>query len=88
MGVYDEANEPFKVRELWRWRERFTNDFERWQRQVDLDLNDVKHMGEEFKSLKVSVDSTRKTVMAFAYTVAGSSIVFAFSVLVATGKVG
>lgn len=90
MGVYEDAQGnggDFRIRDLWRWRENFTRDYDKWKREIDLDVNDFKHMAQEFTALKTSVDSMRKTIMGFSFTVAGSAIVFAFSVLVATGKV-
>jgi hypothetical protein len=63
---------------------------EDWRRDVDIDRNtfrgkidglseDVQTMGNEVKSL-------RRALLSFALSVAGSAIIFALTVLIATGR--
>lgn len=91
MGVYDDANGgsvPFQVRDLWKWRDRFVEDHEKWRRGVDNDRRDLHHLIEAFDKQTAAFDGFRKTIIGFAFTIAGSAVVFALSVLIATGKVG
>lgn len=91
MGAYDDATNSgfaFQLRDLWRWRERFADDHDKWRREVDADRRDLHHLVETVEELAKSFDGLRKTLIAFAFTIAGSAVVFALSILVATGKVG
>lgn len=61
-----------------------------WRGNTDMKLISVEdkidRIAEEVRELGETVGSLRKTLMAFSFTVAGSSMVFALSVLAATGK--
>jgi hypothetical protein len=82
---------PWRIRDLERfkdWVERWQReDFTSWQRDVDDDRRDLEYVRKDVQALRVSVDSLRKTIIAFAFSVAGSAVVFGLSVLIATGKV-
>jgi len=89
MGTYDDAPAnpgllPYRLGQL----ESFRRDVEEWRRDVDDDRRSLEYLGKQMTALQGSVDSLRKTLLAFAFTVAGSAIVFALSVLIATGKIG
>lgn len=73
---------------LWRLQELegFRAQFGNWQREVDDDRSDLRHLQDEVKGLNRAVDSLRRTILGFALSVAGSAIVFSLSILVATGK--
>jgi hypothetical protein len=75
---------PYRIGQL----ESFRRDVESWRLQVDKDRNDLEYLAREVAQLKESFDSLRKTLLAFAFTLAGSAVVFALSVMVATGKIG
>lgn len=63
---------------------------EDWRTTVDEDRTTVKgelkNIHTDVSALSESVDGIRKVLIAFALTIAGSSVVFALSTLVATGK--
>jgi len=65
---------------------------EDWRREVDEERATTKQtigfMRDDIKDLTSGFDSLRKTLLAFAFTIAGSAVVFALSILIATGKVG
>lgn len=91
MGVYDATNEgafPFRLREV----ERSVRDLLTWRSTVDTTMASRaerdRNMDEKVESLTRSVDSLRRVILGFALSVAGSAVVFAFSILVATGKIG
>lgn len=87
MTVYDEnagSLLPFRLQKL----ERFQEKTEEWRREVDKDRDAFDNMREDFIRLTKAVDGLRRTLLGFAFSIALASIVFAFSVMVATGKVG
>lgn len=84
MSSFDANAVPFRLTNL----ERFQAQTEDWRRMVDDDRQDLKYLRQDMKALSDSVDGLRKVILAFALSVAGSAIVFAFTVLVATGKIG
>lgn len=63
-----------------------------WRREVDAERQELRakarDLADEMKALQASVESLRKVILGFAFTVAGSCLVFAFTVLLATGKIG
>lgn len=77
----------FQIRDLWEWRKRFVDDHEKWRREVDDDRRDLTHLIETVDNLAKSFNDLRKTLVAFAFTIAGSAVVFSLSVLIATGKI-
>lgn len=74
----------YRLTQLEDWR----REHENWRREVDDDRNDLKYLIEAQKALAITVDGLRKVLIGFAFTIAGSAIVFALSVLIATGKIG
>lgn len=75
---------PFRLRLLEKAKE--ANDL--WRRDVDDDRRDLKQIREEVATLSTAVDNLRKTLLKFAFTIAGSAVVFALTVLISTGKIG
>jgi uncharacterized coiled-coil DUF342 family protein len=65
---------------------------EEWRREVDREAattkQELRYLTDEIKDLTESFNSLRKTLLGFAFTVAGSALVFALTVLLATGRVG
>lgn len=96
MSTFEDTPEPgngaavlaYRVRDLARTVAELVN----WRRDVDKErallAQDARSLGERIDGLEKAVDSLRKVLLGFAFTVAGSAIVFAFTVLVATGKIG
>lgn len=88
MTTYEEAESrgliPFRVSELWRWK----SEQQKWVEEVNNDRRDLKYLREEMRDLARTVEGLRKVILAFAFSVAGSAVVFALSVLIATGKIG
>ncbi len=62
-----------------------------WRNSTDIKIQaldgTVRQLSRDVSQLSEAVSSLRRTVMAFAFTVAGSSVVFAFSILAATGRI-
>jgi hypothetical protein len=62
-----------------------------WRGTTDVKLQTldgkIEQLSTDVSELSDVVSSLRRTVMAFAFTVAGSSVVFAFSILAATGRI-
>lgn len=48
---------------------------------------EIESLEEAVKTIAKGLEGVRTTLTRFAFTVAGSAIVFSFSVLVATGKI-
>lgn len=67
-------------------------ELEDWRRDVDTSDATQKEqlvgMGKAISGLSEEVKSLRRVIVGFALTVAGSAVVFAFSILLATGKIG
>lgn len=78
---------PFRVKTL----ESTIQRLQDWRSKVDTEratqAEQLKTLDVRMDDLTTAVDSLRKTIVGFALTVAGSAVIFAFSVLVATGKV-
>ncbi len=73
----------YKVADL----ERFRDRTEEWRRQVDIDRRDLEYLREEMKELVSAVTALRKMLLTFAFSISGSAVVFALTVLIATGKI-
>lgn len=92
MGTHAEEQNggvmAYRVREL----AETVRELLKWRREVDIErerLRNTAHTLEErIESLQMSMDSLRRVLIGFAFTVAGSAIVFALTVLIATGKIG
>lgn len=71
---------------------RTVRDLTTWRREVDVERERIRNastaLEERVAELQQSVDSLRRTLLGFAFTIAGSAIVFSLSVLIATGKIG
>lgn len=98
MSTYDDAYENVPsfdiLAERQRGLARSVGDLLRWRNGRDgMDawraVTDDRLGGLESKiaDLTRAFDALRRAILAFAFTVAGSCIVFALSVLVATGKI-
>lgn len=84
---YEEAAAiPFRVRE----NSRRIESLERWRREVDTvratQTEQIAAMSEAVVSLSARVDGLAKILIGFAFSIAASSVIFALSILVATGK--
>ncbi len=73
----------YKVADL----ERFRDRTEEWRRQVDVDRRDLEYLREEMKEVVLAVNALRKMLLTFSFTISGSAVVFALTVLIATGKI-
>lgn len=71
---------------------RSVRELMNWRREVDIEREKLRNtamsLEERMDALQQSVDSLRKVLLGFAFTVAGSAIVFSLTVLIATGKIG
>jgi hypothetical protein len=72
----------FRVGEMWRARE----GWDQWRREVDADRQALQYMREDLHDLAVAFNGLRKTLLGFAFSIAGAAVVFALTVLTATGK--
>lgn len=84
---YDEAAVlPFRVRE----NTRKIGALEEWRREVDKEratqTEQISTMSEAVVNMNERVDGLAKILVGFAFSIAGSSIVFALTILAATGK--
>lgn len=79
---------PFRLRQV----ERGVDELKTWRGKVDTTMatreEQQRQLVEKVDELSTAVDSLRKVIIGFALSIAGSSIVFALSVLIATGKIG
>ncbi len=61
-----------------------------WRSEVDKERAaraiEMENMSEAIANLTETVNGLRKALLGFAFTIAGSAVVFALSILVATGK--
>lgn len=97
MGAYEDTPEVPNIvllAERQRGLARSVGDLLKWRNGRDgMDawraVTDDRLEGLEGKivALTRAVDALRRTILAFAFTIAGSCIVFALSVLIATGKI-
>lgn len=72
----------YKIREF----EKFKEEQDRWRRHVDADRRDLVYLREEVKELTDAFTALRRMLLTFALTIAGSAVVFALSVLIATNR--
>lgn len=79
---------PFRVGEL----EKRMDALQTWRRDVDRSdaeqKKELEYMGVAVLTLTEEVRNLRRVILGFAFTLAGSAIVFALTVLAATGKIG
>lgn len=79
---------PFRLRRV----EDVQGDLVKWRGVVDTERavqkEQLGNLREEMNALTAAVDSLRKVILGFALSIAGSAVVFALSVLIATGKIG
>jgi hypothetical protein len=63
---------------------------EDWRTRVDEDRTmvrgELKNLHDDIVKLNAAVEGTRRVLIGFAFSIAGSTIVFALSILLATGK--
>lgn len=94
MSAYDDAGRPSLeiIAERQRGMARTLGDLVKWRREVDrgaiLQEERQKTTDERLDALQKSVDGLRRVILGFAISIAGSSVVFALSVLISTGKIG
>jgi hypothetical protein len=65
---------------------KFREETEEWRRKVDDDRRDLTYLRNDVAALTVAFNSLRRMLLTFALTIAGSSIVFALSILSATHR--
>lgn len=86
----DEHAFPFRLRQLERQTADHVKEYEEWRREVDGDrrdqARDIAALTDGFKTLTIAVNGLRKTLVGFAFTIAGAAVVFALSILAATGR--
>lgn len=62
-----------------------------WRGNTDIKIQAVDdkigRLGDDLRELSGTVAGLRRTLMTFAFTIAGSSVVFALSILAATGRI-
>lgn len=82
----NEALIPFRVRE----NTKKIETLEDWRREVDTEratqTEQISTMSDAVVNMNDRVDGLAKILIGFAFSIAGSSVVFALSILVATGK--
>ncbi len=87
---YDESPQALAYR--LRQSEAAVKELAEWRRSVDTSRAAeqvvIENMAEAMQTLSATVESLRRTIIGFALSIAGSAVVFALSILVATGKVG
>lgn len=72
------------VGDLLKWRNG-RDGMDSWRAVTD---DRMKSLETKIDHLSEAVESLRRVILAFALSIAGSAIVFALSVLIATGKIG
>lgn len=72
----------YRVRELGGFRK----EMERWRRHVDDDRRDFRNAMNDMQTLGQAFNGLRRTLIGFAFTIAGAAVVFSLTVLTATGK--
>jgi len=93
-AVGDEFNERrngsvllYRVNEL----AKTVNALLKWRGEVDVERErlrgDAKSLAAEMEDLKKSVDGLRRVILGFSFTIAGSAVVFALTVLAGTGVI-
>jgi len=66
---------------------KFRDETERWRRNVDKDRRDLEYLRNDVRDLTQAFNSLRRVLLTFAFSIAGSSILVALSVLLATHKI-
>lgn len=86
-------NSPFSINIVYRLDEykKALEDLGTWRREVDRDrttfIGEMSTVTKNQEILAETVNTLRKTLLGFAFTIAGSAVVFALTVLIATGKI-
>lgn len=97
MGTYEEAGRPSIeiVAERQRSMGRTVGDLLKWRNGRDgmdawraVTEDRIEGVEQKMDALQKSVEGLRRVIMGLAISIAGSSVVFALSVLIATGKIG
>ena len=65
----------------------FRRETEQWRRSVDHDRRDLAYLRAEMDDLTKAFNSLRRMLLTFALSIAGSAVVFALSVLIATHRI-
>jgi len=65
---------------------KFRDSTEEWRRRVDQDRRDLEYLRKDVADLTVAFNSLRRMLLAFSFSIAGSAVLFALSVLLATHK--
>ena len=65
----------------------FRRETEQWRRGVDQDRRDLAYLRAEMDDLTKAFNSLRRMLLTFALSIAGSAVVFALSVLIATHRI-
>ena len=65
----------------------FRRETEQWRRSVDQDRRDLAYLRAEMDDLTKAFNSLRRMLLTFALSIAGSAVVFALSVLIATHRI-
>jgi hypothetical protein len=65
---------------------KFREDTERWRRNVDQDRRDLEFLRKDVGELTKAFNSMRRMLLTFALSIAGSAVVFALTVLIATQR--
>jgi len=66
---------------------KFRDETEQWRRKVDEDRRDLQYLRAEMDDLTKAFNSLRRMLLTFALSIAGSAVVFALSVLIATHRI-
>jgi len=66
---------------------KFRDETERWRRNVDQDRRDLAYLRNEMDDLTKAFNSLRRMLLTFALSIAGSAVVLALSVLLATHRI-
>lgn len=66
---------------------KFQGETEQWRRAVDQDRRDLEYLRTDVAELTKAFNSLRRMLLTFALSIAGSSIVFALSILIATHRI-
>jgi septal ring factor EnvC (AmiA/AmiB activator) len=72
----------YEVDELKKWRQ----ETEQWRRHVDDDRRDLTYLRTDVADLTKAFNSLRRMLLTFALSIAGSAIIFALSILIATRR--
>lgn len=80
----------WRIRQVESTQKDNLRDYGEWRREVDDERattrEQMKYMRSDIQALTSGFNGLRKTLIGFAMTIAASALVFALSVLAATGK--